>query len=296
MHNKQLEFSFLHDFPSVRDGIREIFGVSKNQLKRHKFKRAFLDIEAKKGMKCFVPLSLANYGEIYPCYTGKEVPIIISEDCYVLAISKPVKIHSHPLTYREGNNLLSFLCEQRKYKELTVNPKGHDRGLLYRLDYETSGLILYAKSQKLYDQARSDLDLLVKCKTYLAVVQGNSLLDGELVNVMSYRGEKSKMAYGPSPGEGERVTCSVQTLAYNQKEDCSLVRLQLHQGRRHQLRFQLSQAGHPILGDTLYGGDEKERLFLHSYEYQLVIENKRWSYRDKNFGLFAQLFDLNSHL
>ena len=80
-------------------------------------------------------------------------------------MDKPANLFVHPLVYDEKNNCLSFL---RTYKPayLGVNSKNYDRGLLYRLDFETSGVLVYVKNEIAYQYLRENFKTIAKKKTY----------------------------------------------------------------------------------------------------------------------------------
>src|SRR5690606_6892948 len=164
----------------------------------------------------------------------------------------------------EKDNLLVFL-RQYNYLLLDVNKDSYDRGFLFRLDYETSGLCFYAKSDELYKFVRTHFLDVAKKQEYYATVEGK-LEVGEEKRLASHlapygeRGHLMRVIEGKEPN----AFLSYKSLAYCQKENISLLVIQLETGMRHQIRAQLSSVGYPILGDFLYGGREAPRLFLHA--------------------------------
>ena len=79
---------------------------------------------------------------IYPDYEGPDIEVLFENDD-VIILNKPPNIHSHPLKYSEQDNCLSFLRQQLKNNKMDVNKKSYDKGLLYRLDYVTSGVLFF---------------------------------------------------------------------------------------------------------------------------------------------------------
>lgn len=265
-------FSVLGSHQSLEDVLRLMFGLSKSYLKKHLTKNQ-LQRPIKKGDRIDLPLNLINHGQINPCYQGPDIEIIYEDDL-LLVMSKPEKIHCHPLTYEESNNLLSFIRERLGDGYLQVNTSHYDRGLLYRLDYETSGLIIYVKNPVLYQDLRDHFHQLVKEKIYLAKVKGKFNKVGAWEHAVSPSLERGhKMKLDPA---GELAYLVVSLKSYNEEENTSLLEVRLHTGLRHQIRVQLAALGFPIIGDELYGGEKATRLFLHAYRYE--IKTKELSY------------------
>ena len=67
----------------------------------------------------------------------------------------------------------------------------------------------------------------------------------------------------------------------------------LETGLRHQIRAQLADNGHPILGDELYGGPKCDRLYLHCYRYQFQLGGINYEFIDSDLGSFSLFFNLN---
>jgi 23S rRNA pseudouridine1911/1915/1917 synthase len=274
-----------------------MFASSKSEIKRFisnrkEIKRAVL---AKKEIS--IPIDLVNRYFIYPEYDGPQIEILF-EDEDVLVLNKPPDIHSHPLKYSEKNNCLSFLREKCKYKTLKVNDRSYDKGLLYRLDYGTSGVLFFIKNDNLFKSLRKNFNLLVKEKNYLAIVEGDFDKEGEHKSVFIFKEKKGrKVVIKKNPKEendSRRGILSVKKLFYNDDENISLVLVKLKTGVRHQIRVQLSSLGFPILGDELYGGSSSKRLFLHAFSYKIPLsKDKEIDVISKNAHLFNNFFNMD---
>jgi len=279
----KLSFCWLGEEKSLELILIELFLCSKNQLKLSLSKEARVKtIFSKKEIQ--IPLDLANHRQINPVYTGERVDVLFENEDY-LAIHKPPFIHSHPLKYSDTNTAINSLVGLKKWQVLEVNQKNYDRGLLYRLDFETSGVLLLAKKQFLYDQVRANFRSLMKEKFYLAIVQGDFHLDGRHLHFL--RSNYSKQVCSDvEVSEGQEANLDVKKIMAH--EGHSLLLIRLHEGHRHQIRAQLSFLGFPILGDELYGGEKSSRLFLHAFEYRGEV-----TVRDEKAELFELFFDLN---
>lgn len=286
---KEVSISFIKEFPSVKEGIFYLSGISKSGLKKFNFKKNFLEKKIQKGDTLSFPIDLVNYRKINPVYSGEKINIIY-EDENLIAISKPNQIHSHPLIYSDSQNVLSGFYSISKEAFLNVNIENQDRGLMYRLDYETSGLLLYLKHQKLIDYVRERFKETVYKKLYLAVVEGE-LKNCELKHKIKASGVKGRKMI--ESDEGDECCIHIVQKSYSSEKNISLIQVQLIEGRRHQIRAQLSIAGYPILGDKLYGGQEADRLFLHCYQYKFQLAGKDYDLKDESSQVLSELFNGN---
>lgn len=258
---KNVDFCFLFSSPSLTEAMKQINGISRSQLIKRGLLKKQLNQRISNRQLLSLPIEILNYGLINPCYEGPEIEILQETDS-VLALSKPPNIHSHPIHYNESDNLLSFLRSIGRYDLLEVNKKGMDRGLLYRLDYATSGLILAAKREDDYQELRDNYHHLVKKKIYIAKLTKPLKAPVILSNRLKPQGRRGAIM-GESP-DGIEAKIHVSPLFEE------FVTVELGQGIRHQIRAQLSLNGMPIVGDRLYGGVAAERLFLHCYQYQIM--------------------------
>lgn len=260
-------FSPLSDISSLEDFLKDYLGISKNQLKKY-IPQKSLKKSFKARSSLFIPLEILNNNKINPLYEG-EKPKVILDDKDFLVLSKPNKIHSHPLSFCETNNVLSFIRSQFPSSYLNVNNENYDRGLLYRLDYETSGLLIYCKNKQLHKKLRENFNELTKTKIYYALVDGTINLNLDLnhyLHTSLFRGSKIVVS------DTELTNSKKARILVRPVEnmgDRTKIEVELFQGHRHQIRAQLAYIGHPILGDELYGGKIAEKLHLHCFSYQI---------------------------
>ena len=294
---KIIEFSFIQDFPSLQEGIFVLLNISKSQLKKHGLSKKYLNKKIIKGDRIALPINLVNSKLVSPEYHGGEVTEIFEDD-NILVLSKPFDLHCHPLNYNEGDNLISYLYSKKRFDLLAVNKDNYDRGLLYRLDYSTSGLVVFLKKDEDYEFARENFSDVVSQKYYLAIVSGKYEGETLLTHLLRSVGEKGKKVVldEEHTAESKFARCDVELLNYHPEKDMSLLKVRLHQGHRHQVRAQLRIAGYPIVGDQLYHGAKSSRLYLHCYQYGFKVNEKEYSLKDEPlFGLF-KLLSLNSKL
>jgi 23S rRNA pseudouridine1911/1915/1917 synthase len=284
-----VEVSWLNNESTLKSALQEVFGASGQLVKKHfSSKEQERSIAAKTVTK--LPLNFVNHLKINPIYEGPEVKIISESEDFIV-LHKPPNVHCHPHAYQDRDTLLNFLVTQKKWDCLEVNCDHYDRGLLYRLDFETSGVIILAKNQKFFHLMRESFNTSMKRKFYWAIVEGDFNQEGTWVHYFRPSGQKgSKQKVTNTPLEGATVGRLTVKKVFS-KEGKSLLLVNLKTGLRHQIRAQLSHLGFPILGDELYGGHPNRRIFLHAlrYEFTEVVE-------DQDAELFNIFFDLDSAL
>lgn len=286
---ESLEFSWLHDESNLKDALKSTLGSSGQLIKKY-FSSKELARSVKRKEVARLPLTFVNHGKINPSYVGPEITIL-TETNEILVLHKPPGIHCHPLAYDDKNTLLNFLVSKNKWEAIHVNQDHYDRGLMYRLDFETSGVIVLAKSDKYLRFMRENFDSAMKKKFYWAIVEGDFNREGRWVHYFKstgHKGVKQKVSEYQMEDSFEGIF-SVLKVRTNLGKSLLLVNLKT--GLRHQIRAQLSHLGFPILGDELYGGKKAERIFLHAFRYEFseIVE-------DPDAELFNIFFDLNGTL
>lgn len=289
---KEIELCFLNSNKELQELLRTELFLSRAQIKKYLTKKQQTFIP-KKEQAIGLPMELVNNGLIYPEYTGEEIPIIYEDDL-LLVFNKPSHIHGHPLNYSETNTVLNFARSRLNSCFLGKFSSNQERGLLYRLDEVTSGVLIYIKDEKIHSLIRESFDKAVKEKVYIAIVQGKTPEKNTLKHYFSSIGEKGKKRELSNEKGEELGELSYERISYCANEDLSCVRVFLKEGLRHQIRAQLAFVGHPILGDTLYGGKEHERIFLHALKYSFEFLGKTYSFSATSAELFDNFLDLNT--
>jgi 23S rRNA pseudouridine1911/1915/1917 synthase len=190
---------------------------------------------------------------------GVEFPVL-HEDQWMIAIDKPPGMAVHPSGRRLDGTVLQALHRRFRRPE----DPGHDvvPRLLHRIDVETSGVLAVGLDEQFHAQvARQFEDRLVE-KTYLAVVFGRPAVREGTIDLPIVPDKKSavrlKQTTG-APGTGMPAVTGYRVL--RSTADFSLLEVRPKTGRTHQIRIHMAAIGCPLVGDKLYGLDE--RIFLH---------------------------------
>lgn len=197
---------------------------------------------------------------------------IIYEDESILAVDKPAGLPTHGFSGRDGATLANFLAAQRP-GILNVGTSRWEPGLVHRLDIETSGVVLIAKTQAAFDALREQFRRREIKKTYLALVWGQPIERGTIELALAHdRGDRRRMVAVQHPERSTdrrlwRATTHYHVVA--SAGGLSLLEVEMETGVTHQIRVHLSSNGYPIVGDSLYGADYPEsfglaRHFLHA--------------------------------
>ncbi len=227
----------------------------------------------------------------------KDIDIDIKklyEDDDILVLNKPSGLVVHPAPSVKEPTLVDWLRKQ-DIRLSTIS--GEERnGIVHRLDKDTSGAILIAKSNFAHEALSKQLQDRSMGRYYLAIIN-YPLKDNVVINKPIARNPKNrlKMAIVDSGKEAKSAFAKIA----QSRLDTELIAAKLYSGRTHQIRVHLSTLNRYILGDRVYGPKEQKgdnRIFLHAYllyfihprskklvEIKAPLFDDMKSYIDKNF-------------
>ncbi len=188
--------------------------------------------------------------------TPEDIPLdVIYEDQHMLAINKPTGIICHPSGPTQGGTLANGLAFYAETLSSCTDP--FRPGIVHRLDKNTSGVMLVAKCDEAHWRISLQFERRTISKSYVAIVEGNPSRDGDIIDrpIMSVPNRKDRFTVA-SPGDRNVVVKQAVTRyqVAERFQGYTLVDLHPKTGRTHQLRVHMASIGHPIVGDTLYGG------------------------------------------
>jgi 23S rRNA pseudouridine1911/1915/1917 synthase len=197
---------------------------------------------------------------------------IVFENQDLAVIDKPAGLVVHPGAGNKEDTLSQALLTY--FPNIKNVGEPHRPGIVHRLDEDTSGLIIIAKTNEAYNFLKqSFLEHQIE-KEYLALVKGVPKLH-EIINVPL---EKVPLKQKMKTGSGKEAITEYFLVASDESLQNSLIRVKLHTGRTHQIRAHMSYIGHPIVGDTTYGSKDAEldRQFLHAYRLKFKLMDGTW--------------------
>jgi 23S rRNA pseudouridine1911/1915/1917 synthase len=199
----------------------------------------------------------------------------VYEDSEILIIDKPATLPTHGFSGRDQQTVASFIASKHP-KLLGVGKSPWEPGMINRLDRDTSGLLLLAKTQESFIDLRKQFHHREIVKTYWALVWGQTNASGTIARPMAHdSGDKARMrAVHAADLTKQRIwNASTHYRRMAQNARVALLELQMMTGVTHQIRVHLAAIGHPIVGDALYGAADPEsfdvkRQFLHAFKLQ----------------------------
>lgn len=212
---------------------------------------------------------------------------IIYEDKEILVINKPSGILTVS-TLKEKERTLFYEASEYVKKS---NPKAKVF-IVNRLDRDTSGIVLFAKTQSIKYAYQNSWDKLAIKRGYVAIVKGK--MDNEKGTIKSYLKEtKTLLVYSSNDKtNGKLAITNYSVIKENKKY--SMLNIEIKTGRKNQIRVHLNDINHPILGDEKYGNVKSpaNRLMLHANLLVLVNPktNKKMEFESKIPKSFENLF------
>jgi tRNA pseudouridine32 synthase / 23S rRNA pseudouridine746 synthase len=186
---------------------------------------------------------------------------IIFRDQYLVVVNKPAGLLSVP---GRGEDKLDSLAT--RVQSVFANAL-----VAHRLDRDTSGLILFPLGADLHRRVSLMFEKREMSKRYIAIVLGKPELEQGEVNLPLIVDWPNRPRQMVDHQDGKPALTRYTVLKYDPSTRTSRVSLEPVTGRTHQLRVHMSAIGHPILGDTLYGGSNKSNLIniLHLHAHTL---------------------------
>ncbi len=196
----------------------------------------------------------------------EDIPLeVLYEDDDLIAINKPAGMVVHPSYGHVSGTLVNGVLY--RWPELREVGDQHRAGIVHRLDKDTSGVIIVARTPVAHRALAEQFEQRRTIKKYLALVEGNPSTPTGRIETPIGRDPRQRKRMAVVRGGREAVS-EFTVLEYY--ADQALLEVRIFTGRTHQIRVHLAYIGHPIVGDDVYGFRKQriklKRNFLHAAE------------------------------
>lgn len=190
---------------------------------------------------------------------------IYYEDDYLLVINKPSGMVVHPAPGNYNGTLVNALvyhCNNLSSANGSVRP-----GIVHRIDADTSGLLLVAKTDKVHNDLAKQISEKTVLRKYLALVHGVILEDSATIDAPIGRDKNDRKRMCVTSENSKNAVTHIRVL--ERYKDATLIECKLETGRTHQIRVHMKYIGHPVVNDPVYGyqkqDDKTFGQMLHAY-------------------------------
>jgi 23S rRNA pseudouridine1911/1915/1917 synthase len=209
---------------------------------------------------------------------------IIYEDKFILVVDKPAGLLTVATPKEKEKTLFHQVYTYMKDKN-----KNSRIFIVHRLDKDTSGLVVFAKTEEIKRQLQNNWDEVAIKRQYVALVEGNVIEKSKALK--SYLTENSILhTYSTTAAKGKAAITKYKVLS---KGKYTFLEIEILTGRKNQIRVQLSDLGNPIVGDKKYGSKSNlvKRMTLHANRLDLVHPrtHKTMTFESKIPGVFYRL-------
>ncbi len=196
-----------------------------------------------------------------PADTGAQAPfVVVYEDAHLIVVDKPAGVVVHPGRGHRTGTLAQALAGRAAGGEDPWRA-----GIVHRLDRDTSGLLVIAKSDSVHRTLKELIAARALRREYVTLVDGVPPARSGTIDAPIGRSRRDRVLMSIDSEEPKQATTHFELL--DAFADAALLRVVLDTGRTHQIRVHMAAIGHPVSGDAQYGGRRRyglNRQFLHA--------------------------------
>lgn len=200
---------------------------------------------------------------------------VIYEDNHIIVVEKEPNIPSQA----DKTNDVDMLSLVKQYiKEKYKKPNEVYLGLVHRLDRPVGGIMVFARTSKAASRLSEQIRNKEFKKRYLAIVDGKFQNEKGSLEDYLYKDERNNISkvVTKEKKNAKLAKLDYEVLNYDDKRELTLVKIDLHTGRHHQIRVQMANAGHSLYGDQKYGTRGKNKqIRLWAYEVTFIHPVKK---------------------
>ena len=207
---------------------------------------------------------------------------VIYEDNHIIVVEKIVNIPSQ--ADKTGDeDMLSLI--KAYLKEKYNKPGNVYLGLVHRLDRPVGGVMVFAKTSKAASRLSEEVRNKTFQKEYLVICNGKMEKEKDTLVDYLWKDEKKNTSYvvKPTKKNAKQAILDYEVLKYDKEQDLSVLKINLHTGRHHQIRVQLSSRMHAIYGDNKYHGrGAGTGICLWAYKLTIVhpVTKEQMTFKD----------------
>ena len=197
---------------------------------------------------------------------------IIYEDKEIIVVNKPTHLLTIGTEDEKINTLYYKVSEYVKKKH-----KSNKIFIVHRLDKDTSGIVLFAKTQEIKDALQDDWNNLCKTREYTAVVEGKVEKSGRIEQYL--KETKTLLTYVSKNKDGKLAITNYEPIKTSKAY--SVVKINIETGRKNQIRVAMNSINHPIVGDKKYGSTKNpvRRVCLHASLLEVKHPFKNYTFK-----------------
>lgn len=216
------------------------------------------------GERIFIQFQHAKPPEFLP----EKIPLnIIFEDEYLLVVNKQAGLVVHPAYGNLSGTLVNGLLYH--CRSLSSLSGEYRPGLVHRLDKDTSGLLVIAKTDFVHSQLSAQFSKRTIQREYRAFAWGSFEKKQDRIKTHLRRSAKDRTRMTVSK-QGKPAITNYEVIS--EYPLVSFLKVRLETGRTHQIRVHLAWKGHPVVGDDVYGGRKRQAIGLNQYNHQLALK------------------------
>lgn len=193
---------------------------------------------------------------------------IIYENKQLLVVNKPAKL----LTISDGKT--DHTLYSMAYDYVKRQHKQNKIFIVHRLDRDTSGVVVFAKSEKVKFYLQDNWNDIAK-REYIAVLEGKLESKKGILKDYLYE-DKNHFVHISNNKKGLLAITEYEVINYFNNN--TIVKIDIKTGRKNQIRACFSNIGHPILGDKKYGSKNSSRLYLHANKLSFIMNSKEYNF------------------
>ena len=197
--------------------------------------------------------------DIVEIKSTKDIDIIF-EDKDIIVVNKPYGLLTVSTEKEKNKTLYKMVSNYVKQKN-----KNNKIFIINRIDKDTSGIVMFSKNENTKNLYQENWNDIVKERKYIAIIDG-TLKEQEGIIKSYLKEDKNHIVH--SSKDGKLAVTNYKVI--NEKNNLSLVDINIQTGRKNQIRVHFKDKKTPILGDSKYGKKSNSRMFLHAYKLSLI--------------------------